>query len=325
MNLPETLLSLLAISLIALTMGNADPLSAKAPTIFAPGVISGPAHDSAPAFTPDGQTVYFSRSSAAGCTILVSHLRNGRWSHPEIAAFSGEWSDLEPAMSPDGSFLIFVSNRPANSTGKPVDGFYNGKAYQGHGGNLWRVDRVGDGWGKPARLPDSVNRSGSVFAPSVVRDGSVYFMEAMGEKGRFQLFRSQFLNGAWQPAQTVSFSDGASTNVDPAVAPDESFAVFGSGRAPAQSMDLFIVFRKDGAWGQPIHMGTEVNSPTSDAEARLSPDGKTLYFSSERVVPITYPRTLASARQDLKRLEDWDNGNYNIWAVSLSPWLSDHQ
>src|SRR5215813_13458438 len=127
MNLSETLISLLAISLIALTTGSADALSPKAPTIFAPGVISGPAHDSAPAFTPDGQTVYFARGGGAGGTILVSHLRKGRWSHPEIAAFSGEWSDIEPAMSPDGSFLIFVSNLPANSTGKPVDGFFEGK------------------------------------------------------------------------------------------------------------------------------------------------------------------------------------------------------
>ena len=324
MNLSDIFIFLMVICWTALLPGGAKPSSAEAPAIFAPGVISGPLHDSAPAFTPDGQTVYFGRSSAAGCTILVSHLRRGQWSSPEIAPFSGEWSDLEPAMSPDGSFLIFVSNRPANSTGQPVSAFYNGKSYPGHGGNLWRVDRVAGGWGKPARLPDSVNRSGSIFAPSVVRDGSVYFMEAMGEKGKFRLFRSQFSQGTWQQAQPVPFSDGTSTDVDPAVAPDESFAVFGSGRAPAKSMDLFIVFRRDGAWGQPIHLGTEVNSPDSDAEPRLSPDGRTLYFSSERVIPITYPRSLASARQDLKRMEQWDNGNYNIWQVPLSPWLNAH-
>src|SRR5215468_2524393 len=60
-------------------------------------------------------------------------------------------------------------------------------------------------------------------------------------------------------------------------------------------------------------------------ECRISTSTSRLYFSSERVVPITYPRTLASACQDLKRMEEWDNGNYNIWEVSLSPWLSDHQ
>jgi WD40-like Beta Propeller Repeat len=40
-------------------------LSRAAPRIFAPGVISGSAHDASPAFTPDGKTAYFSRSITA--------------------------------------------------------------------------------------------------------------------------------------------------------------------------------------------------------------------------------------------------------------------
>ena len=36
-------------------------LFAQIPSIFMTGVISGPAHESAPAFAPDGKTVYFSR------------------------------------------------------------------------------------------------------------------------------------------------------------------------------------------------------------------------------------------------------------------------
>jgi hypothetical protein len=48
-----------------MTVERADPLEVIKPKIFAPGVISGPAHDSAPAFAPDGKTVVFGRSSAA--------------------------------------------------------------------------------------------------------------------------------------------------------------------------------------------------------------------------------------------------------------------
>jgi hypothetical protein len=118
-------------------------LFARIPSIFAPGVISGPAHESAPAFAPDGKTVYFSRNDAAHSTILVSHLLNGAWSKPEISSFSGEWNDMEPAMSPEGSYLVFVSNRPSHPNGKPIDGFYNGKSWPEKGGNLWRVDSKG--------------------------------------------------------------------------------------------------------------------------------------------------------------------------------------
>ena len=89
------------------------------PELFGPGIISGPVADAAPAFSPDGQTVYFHRSGVAMTgTILVSRRRAGVWSRPEVAAFSGQWQDIEPAMSPDGNYLIFSSNRPIVAGGK---------------------------------------------------------------------------------------------------------------------------------------------------------------------------------------------------------------
>jgi Tol biopolymer transport system component len=314
--------ALLVPVLVALACAGVAPAMAQqAPVVFAPGIISGPAHDAAPAFMPDGKTVYFGRSNQGGSTILVSHLRQGRWSEPQVASFSGQWSDMEPAMSPDGKFLVFVSSRPADGTGKPIDGMFNGKLQEGAGGNLWRVERQGEGWSKPVRLPEVINRSGTIFAPSVAADGSLYFMDAVGEKGRFRLFRAQYVGGSYQAPQPLSFSEGNHTDVDPAVAPDESYMVFSSSRAPARGLDLFIVFRRNGRWEAPLHLGDQVNSEGSDAEARLSPDGKTLYFSSERVMPIHYPRTPAQAVEDLQRIQAWDNGNYNIWQVSLKPWL----
>lgn len=306
MNETNFLKLFLIILFVGLALPQTKSVFAQVPIIFAPGIVSGPAHDSAPAFAPDGRTVYFSRSNASGSTILVSHLQSGgKWSNPEVAPFSGTWDDLEPAMSPDGSFLIFISSRPADGKGKPLDGFFNGNTQPGHGGNLWRVSLISAKRNEPARLPDNVNRSSNIYAPSVVSNGSIYFMEASGEKRRFRLFRSQFTNGVYQSPETVSFSTGDATDVDPAVAPDESFAIFGSSRQPAaQSIDLFIVFHKNGVWGEPVHMGTEINSPGSDAEPRLSPNGKTVYFSSERVMPIAFPRTLESADRDLERIKD---------------------
>jgi Tol biopolymer transport system component len=92
------------------------------PSIFAPGVISGPAHDAAPAFSPDGSVVYFSRNNSSVSLILMSRRTASGWTDPEVASFSGEWSDLEPAMAPDGSYLIFVSNRPASPGGSVGSG-----------------------------------------------------------------------------------------------------------------------------------------------------------------------------------------------------------
>lgn len=290
--------------------------AAASPAVFAPDVISGPAHDSAPAFAPDGNTVYFTRSNSAVSTILMSERRGAAWSTPTIAPFSGEWSDMEPAMAPDGSFLVFVSNRPARAGGAVIDGNFNGKRFPAGGGNLWRVDHKGNGWSAPVRLPDTINRSSSVFAPAVVRDGSVYFMESAPDTGKFHLYRSQLTGGRYQLPVALPFGDPSWSDVDPAVAPDESYAVFASGRPGGLGgMDLYIVRRRAGAWGTPVHMDGNVNSPGSDAEARLSPDGRTLYFASDRVLPVTFPRPRGSTTPA------WDNGNYNIWSVDLGPWL----
>ena len=105
-----------------------------APEIFAPGVISGPANDASPTFTPDGKTVYFFRSNGADYDLMVSRFNGKRWSEPQIAPFSGQWRDLEPALSPDGSFMVFASGRPTDRSDKALDGVWGGSNHPGRGG-----------------------------------------------------------------------------------------------------------------------------------------------------------------------------------------------
>lgn len=292
------------------------------PELFAPGIISGPVADAAPAFSPDGQTVYFHRSGVAMAgTILVSRLRAGIWSRPEVAAFSGQWQDIEPAMSPDGRYLIFSSNRPAVPGGKVLDGMWNSQHYPGGGGNLWRVDRKGEGWSEPRRLPDLINSDSSIFSPAVTADGSLYFMKPVRDTGHFHLYRSAYKDGAYQVPVAVPFSAADTvSDVDAAVAADESFMVFSSRRAPAKTMELFIVFRTDGTWGEPIPLGVEVNRGSPSIESRLSPDGKRVYFSSSWAPRRESFGEAGSGKRALERIE-WETGLLNIWSVSLTAWM----
>ena len=285
------------------------------PTPWEPGVVSGPVHDAAPAFTPDGRTVYFGRSVGGGRpypAIYVSRLIGGRWTPPEIAPFSGRYGDMEPAMSPDGAFMIFISSRPVRVGDPMLNGHYAGKDWPEGGGALWRVDRTPSGWSRPTRLPDALNVSPSTFAPAVAADGSLYFMRPSEPSGRFHIYETRYRDGAYEAPRRMPFSQEGVSDVDPAVAADGSFLVFGSRRDPdiaVGSMDLFIVFKRgDGAWGRPVHLGPRVNAKGSDAEPRLSPDGHRLFFSSERLATD-------KPRNDL----GWNNGKYNIWTTPLPP------
>ena len=84
--------------------------------LFAPGVISTRDYERDGAFTPDGKTFYFTKRTMWPyfSAICVSHLRNGKWSEPEVASFSGQYGDATPFVSRDGNRLYFASRRPVN-------------------------------------------------------------------------------------------------------------------------------------------------------------------------------------------------------------------
>jgi Tol biopolymer transport system component len=313
---PRGMKSLIAIVVIGLCASFAHSAAAALPTlavpqIFAPGTISVAANDGAPTFSPDGNTLLFTRSAANWGIILESERDGGRWSKPRIAAFSGRWSDWAPEFSPDGRYLVFVSIRAD------------------HHANLWRVDRTPVGWGKPLRLPVAVNRGPSIWKSSIVADGSIYFV-SIDAKGNKRLYCSRYAAGAYQRARPLSFSDGAHGDVDPEVAPDESFMVFASsGRVTGDTQDhLFIVFHVTGAWGTPMpirYAGDNSNGRSTDNEPHLSPDRRTLYFSSDRTVPAHFPRTRQQAQHDLEQVAAWGNvGNNSVWSVPLGPLLEKH-
>lgn len=297
---------------------------AKAPQIFAPGVISGPAGEACPAFTPDGNTVYFD----VGSMILVSHRAHGAWSKPEIAPFSGQWLDHDPTMSPDGSYLVFVSDRPSKPGGEALGVTVKGKVYPGRGGHLWRVDRKGDGWGTPVHLPATVNASDRTYSPSIASDGSLYFIHPDAQ-GVFHIYSSAFAHGSYQQAALVEVGDPAATTHDPAIAPDQSFIVFNSADPKAGAMgDLYIAFREGDHWAKPIDLGEDINGKPgkwSQWGAHIGPDRRTLYYTSDRHTELDFPLTPEQAKAALSRMQSWDNGNDNIWSVSLTPWLDAHR
>jgi len=75
------------------------------PHLFGPGVISTPDQEAMASFSPDGKTVYFCKYNPGWFhnTIVVSHRKGERWMTPEVASFSGQWSDASPYVTPDAA------------------------------------------------------------------------------------------------------------------------------------------------------------------------------------------------------------------------------
>lgn len=294
-----------------------------APQIFAPGVISGPANDGSPAFSPDGSTIFFTRTNGNWSAILESHKIAGKWSRPVLAPFSGEWADGSLTIAPDGSYIVFTSKRPV---GPPAPGADPKSVHKV--ANLWRVDRADAGWSVPVRLPDTVNIGPSIWKPSLAANGNLYFV-SIDEKGRKRLYLAELKDGAYRQAQPLPFSGGDTLDVDPEIAPDESFLVFSSaGRLAGDSLDhLFIVARQQDGWGPAVpvrYAGDDKPGYSTDDEPHLGPDRKSIYFSSDRPFPVVFPRSHRQAQEDFTQMEGrgWFGGYANIWFIPLEPSLS---
>jgi hypothetical protein len=287
---------------------------AAAPEVFAPGEISGTSPVDCLAFTPDGATVFFDQQSWPDGMIMVSHREGGHWTTPQIAPFSGRWHDHDPAVAPDGSFVIYTSDRPDAAGGEPL-----------HGGHLWKVLRQGDGWSDPVRLPDIVNTNTRVFAPAVDAHGDIYFQRSDPPDRAFHIYRSAFVDGHYRTPVRQELGRANSHEQDPAVAPDESFIVFDAGSNDSDKPDrLYIAFKEGDHWSAPVDLGDAINR-YQPWGSHLGADGRTLYFTSNHALDVSYPRSPAQAQADLARMRSWDNGVNHIWSVSLAPWLDAHR
>ncbi|HEX8152393.1 MAG TPA: hypothetical protein VF698_04665 [Thermoanaerobaculia bacterium] len=226
--------------------------------------------DYGPAFMPDGKTVYFTRRTnrQGEENIVVSELRDGRWSEPRVAEFSGNGHDKEPFVSPDGKRLFFASTRGGG--GKRL------------GFDLWVVERNGASWSEPRKLDANVNSDGYDNYPAVTASGTLYFAsERPGGRGRADLYRARFVGGHYTPAENLGDAINSSdTEADPYIAPDESFLIFCSARDDGFGEgDLYISFRKGDSWTAPRNLGSTINTPKFDYTPLLSPDGKRFYWT----------------------------------------------
>lgn len=281
------------------------------PTVFVEGVISTGDYDSHPAFTTDGKTLYFLRSTPNFnlWTILVSRFEKRRWRTPEVAPFSGRYSDADPFITPDDSRFFFISNRPVAGKSKPdLD--------------IWVMEKTGAEWGEPRNVGAPVNSSGSEWYPTIAANGTIYFgSDREGGKGRTDIYRSRLVNGKYGEAENLGDSINTQFNeFEPLIAPDESFLIFmAGGRADGLGgFDLYISYHRGGGWTKPANLGDKINSSGNEYSPALSPDGKYFFWASTRGFADKPLDKRLDYQELTNRLRSPRNGLGDIYQIDLS-------
>jgi hypothetical protein len=255
-------------------MGQTPPGST--PEVFAPGVVSTDHHEhSSPTFSPDGKEIYWSRfddpqSENPVQQILFARYQDGHWTEPQVAPFSGKYSDGGPCFSLDGRRLYFYSERPSFGDGGVLKD------------DVWVVERTDTGWSEAQNigLSSLSAREKWIFSPSVTKEENLYVTGSLNGHGIFVVKKEGEIFLAPEALEGSINSGYVDFNWTPFVAPDASYLIVSSKRSDSHGFnDLYISFRQDdGTWGEPRNMGTAINNGQQVRFPSVSPDGKYLFF-----------------------------------------------
>jgi hypothetical protein len=194
----------------------------------------------------------------------------GDWQEPTNLGpvINSVYDDWYPVIPEDGSYMIFVSNRPGGVGGP----------------DLWISYKVGGEWEAPENLGAEVNTGTGESAPYLAEnDTMLYFASfASGGYGGMDIWSCPLTDGA--PGTKTNLGPEINTgNLEccPAVTSDGQTLYFCSDRpGGVGQMDVWISEKSGDTWSEPYNMGSVVNTAWTDCPRWLSDDGDTLVISS---------------------------------------------
>lgn len=98
---------------------------------------------------------------------------------------------------------------------------------------------------------------------------------------KLQIYSAQRMDNVWKNVDKLPFNDRNSNAAHPSISVDNNELYFSSDRPGGQGgMDLYVSIKSGDIWGEPINLGSKVNTEGDDVFPFIHADG-TLYFSSK--------------------------------------------
>jgi hypothetical protein len=249
-----------------------------------------------PGFSPDGKTIYFAQSECTPIWECPQRLKTAQltadgWSTPELVQLPVDARTDWPAVTPDGNTLVF-------SWSAPREDYQNLDVIENF--DLYTLDLTKSGSVPVPIYGADINRprAGEIKSrryfhnesySSVTAAGDLYFMteriDGFGERDIYVAKAGD--DGRYQTAVPLPEPINSKQR-DDGVWVDSSGTVMlltYPNRGGQGGADLFISILRNGEWIEPRNLGPQINSPFADFAGRLTPDKKSLVFTSDRPFP----------------------------------------
>lgn len=176
-------------------------------------------------------------------------------------------------------------------------------------------------WQPPTPLPLPTDGADETYEPKLSADGlTLYFVRGKAGANADIYFCRKSVTG-WSEPEPLMAVNSDYDDLGPALSADGAALYFYSDRPGGEGgYDLWMVRRKaDGrsAFGDAANLGPAVNSPYNEYGPAMSPDGKTLYFSSNRPSPTDHSQPAPDAWPGTLR-EDLYHRDYDLYASAIT-------
>lgn len=274
------------------------------PEVFAPGIVSGPHDERIIYFTPGGKELFYQLRGAPHTIVVQMKQQDDRWLPAETAFFSGKYF-CEFSLTADGNRIVYCSNQPLSGRGPPEKRW-----------RTWMIERNGSVWGQPKVYDIATGY------PVMSLNNNLYFFKYLEDGGHDgQIFMTAFGGKGFSIPVDIGNADNQIKTtvheVDPFIAPDESYLIFCSNRDGGfGDADLYVCFKKpDGSWTRARNMGASINTEATEFCPSVTPDGKYLFFASNRGQHRNYSEGRLSYEEKLRVLNSFSNGSNDIYWV----------
>lgn len=139
-------------------------------------------------------------------------------------------------------------------------------------------------WTIPVEIAPQIVSDGNLFPTGLSADGSTMLMENRPIRGNSDIWYTSFDGMYWSPAQPVHGAINTNANETHAsFSPNGNRIYFTSDRRGGEGKsDIWYSDRQgDGQWGEPVNMGSTINTKENETSAYIAPGEGRFIFASE--------------------------------------------
>lgn len=172
-------------------------------------------------------------------------------------------SETHPVVSGDETVLVYLTKLK----------FYNA---------VYFTRKVGNTWSQPENINPQILSDGDFYPTAISYDGTELYLVKRAAKN-MDIYVSHYVNGTWTQVKPLNkYINSSDDETGATITRDGKTLYFVSNRSGSRGFDIYKSERgADGEWGKAENLGRTVNTKEDEVTPSISPDGKTLYFSSE--------------------------------------------